>query len=130
MSTGWVRSEMSEDQLRQAVMPMIDSYLRVMRGAAHFKAGVRETIQDECEADFRARLDIFAGQHGFFGEDRVFLNEFVAITFDERAAATEPAKQEAVEVVAHQPPHLICCGLHRWWALVLAAALGILLVMS
>ena len=126
MSTGWVRSEMSEDQLRQAVMPMIDSYLRIIRGGARFEAGVRKTIQDECEAEFRTRLDTFAGQHGFFGEDRIFLNEFVASTFDERASATEPTR---IEVAAYQPPSVVSCS-HRWWILLLAVVVGVLFVMQ
>ena len=123
MSTGWVRSEMDEVQLRQAVMPMIDSYLRIMRGAARAELAEREKVQDACEAEFRLRLDAFAGRHGFFGEDRVFLNGLVASTFDERADATKPASKEgaAANVVSRGGPH--------WWAQVLAAVVGVLLVM-
>ena len=64
MGTGWVRCEMDEAQLRQAVMPMIDSYLRIMRGAARAELVEREKVQDACEAEFRLRLDAFAGRHG------------------------------------------------------------------
>lgn len=126
MSTGWVRTEMDEDQLRQAVMPMIGSYLRVMVGAARFDGAKRKAIEDDCEAEFRTRLDTFAGQHGFFGEDRAFLNEFVANIFDELAPAMEPASQE---VEAFQPAADVIHHRHRWWILLLVAAVGALLVM-
>ena len=126
MSTGWVRTEMSEDQLRQAVMPMIDSYLRIMRGAARLETAGRTVIQDACEAEFRIRLDSFAGEHGYFGEDRAFLNKFVASTFDDRAAATEPPSQGGA---AYQPTAVVSQSRHRWWGLLIAAAAGALLVM-
>ena len=126
MNTGWIRSEMDEDKLRQAVMPMIDSYLRMKRASARLGAAKRKAIQHACEDEFRIRLDSFAGAHGFFGEDRAFLNEFVTCTFDERAAATEPDSQEVA--VASQPAAVVS---HRWCVvvLVLAAAVGVLLVM-
>ncbi len=126
MSTGWVRSDMDEDQLRQAVMPMIDSYLRMMRASARLGAAKRKAIQDACEDEFRIRLDSFAGEHGFFGEDRAFLNEFVTRTFDERAAATEPASQE---VAVSQPAAVVDHNRRRWWVLLLVAVVGVLLVM-
>ena len=125
MSTGWVRSEMSDDQLRQAVMPMIDSYLRIMRGAARLETAERAAIHDACEAEFRIRLDNFAGEQGYFGEDRAFLNEFVASTFDNRAVATEPVSQGR----AASQPAAASQSRHRWWGLLIAAAAGALLVM-
>ena len=126
MSTGCVRDEMDESQLRQAVMPMIDSYLRIMRGGARLEPAERVKIQDACEAEFRIRLDAFAGRHGYFGEERVFLNEFVASTFDERAAATEPVSQEDV---AAPPAAVVSRGRLRGGVVLLAAIVGVLLVM-